>query len=182
MVLEVQRRVRRERGFTLIELMIVLAIIGILLAIAFNEYRGMQARGNDASAIASLRAVATAQWQFASTCANGKYSATLPGLGQVVPTTGQAFLSPDLTAADAFEKSGYMFQIAAKPLDQAPPACNGAPVADGYAVTADPVKPGVSGNFYYGVNTERVLYVDEAQTFTKNLGESGAANHGGEVK
>jgi hypothetical protein len=27
-----------------------------------------------------------------------------------------------------------------------------------------------------------VLYVDEAQTFTKNLGESGAANHGGEVK
>jgi hypothetical protein len=44
------------------------------------------------------------------------------------------------------------------------------------------VKPGVSGNFYYGVNTDRVLYVDEAQTFTKNLGESGAANHGGEVK
>jgi hypothetical protein len=40
-----------------------------------------------------------------------------------------------LTAADAFEKSGYMFQMAAKPLDQAPPACNGAPVADGYAVT-----------------------------------------------
>jgi hypothetical protein len=39
----------------------------------------MQARGNDASALASLRAVATAQWQFASTCANGKYSATLPG-------------------------------------------------------------------------------------------------------
>lgn len=182
MVVEALRRVKRERGFTLIELMVVLAIIAILLAIAFNEYRGMQARGNDASAIASLRAIATAQWQFATTCANGKYSATLTGLGQAVPATGHPFLSPDLTAADAFEKSGYMFQIAAKALDQAPPACNGAAVADGYAVTADPVKPGVSGNFFYGVNSERVLYVDEAQTFTKNLGESGAANHGGEVK
>ena len=169
-------------GFTLIELMIVLAIIGILLAIAFTEYRGMQARGNDASAVGSLRAIATAQWQFASTCANGKYATTLPGLGQVVPVTGHAFLSPDLTSAEAFEKSGYMFQMAAKPLDQAPPACNGAAVAEGYAATADPVKPGVSGNFFYGVNADRVLYVDEQQTYTGNLGESGAANHGGEVK
>ena len=46
--------------------MIVMAIIGILLAIAFTQYRGMQARGNDASAIASLRSIATAQWQFAT--------------------------------------------------------------------------------------------------------------------
>ena len=65
-------------GFTLIELMIVLAIISILLAIAFNEYRGMQARGNEASAIGSLRSIATAQWQFATTCANGTYATTLP--------------------------------------------------------------------------------------------------------
>jgi type II secretory pathway pseudopilin PulG len=161
--------------------MIVMAILAILLAIAFTQYRGLQARGNDASAIGSLRSIATAQWQFATTCANGKYSATLPGLGQPVPTTGQAFLSPDLTGADTFEKSGYVFQMAAKPIDL-PPACNGAAVADGYAATADPVKPGWSGHYFFGVNADRVLYLDEEKTFTGDLGESGAAGHGGEVK
>src|SRR5204863_7864125 len=83
-------------GFTLIELMIVLAIIGVLLAIAFNQYRGMQARGNDASAVASMRSIAAAQWQFALVCGNMKYASSLPALGQPVPATGHGFLSPDL--------------------------------------------------------------------------------------
>jgi prepilin-type N-terminal cleavage/methylation domain-containing protein len=169
-------------GFTLIELMIVLAIIGILLAIAFNEYRGMQARGNEASAIGSLRSVATAQWQFASTCANGKYSTTFPGLGQAVPATGHAFLSPDLTQGEVFEKSGYTFEMKAKPIDDAPPACNGAAVAEGYAAMADPARPGLTGTNFYGVNSDRILYLDEAQTFKENLPESGPPNHGVEVR
>jgi prepilin-type N-terminal cleavage/methylation domain-containing protein len=173
----------KEKGFTLIELMIVLAIIGILLAIAFNEYRGMQARGNESSALSSLRSIAVAQWQFATTCGNMKYASTLPGLAQPVPSTGHAFLSPDLTAsADPFEKSGYLFQMAAKPLENAAPACNGAVPADGYAATADPVKPGTSGVNFYGVNADRVLYLDDQQTFTGNLPESGAPKHGVEVK
>ena len=172
----------RSTGFTLLELMIVLAIIGILMAVAFTEYRGMQAKGNEASALSSIRSIAAAQWQFALVCGNMKYAATLPALGQPVPTTGHAFLSPDLTADTAFEKSGYMFQMAAKPLDGAPPACNGAPVADGYAATADPMKPGVSGAYFYGVNADRVLYMDDQRTFTGNLPEAGAASHGSEVK
>jgi prepilin-type N-terminal cleavage/methylation domain-containing protein len=171
-----------DEGFTLIELMIVLAIIGILLAIAFSEYRGMQARGNEASALASLRSIAVAQSQFAMTCGDLKYATTLPALAQPVPATGQAFLSPDLTEAESFEKSGYVFQMAAKPIDGAPPACNGAATAEGYAATADPARPGVTGVHFYGVNRDRVLYLDEAQTFTGNLPETGAPPHGTEVK
>ena len=163
--------------------MIVMAIIGILLAIAFNEYRGMQAHGNEASAIGSLRSVATAQWQFANTCANGKYSTTLPGLGQAVPATGHAFLSPDLTQEGTFEKSGYLFTMAAKPIEGAPPACNGAAVAEGYTVTADPARPQVSGFKFYGLNADRIIYADdEGQTFKENLPESGPATHGTEVR
>jgi prepilin-type N-terminal cleavage/methylation domain-containing protein len=177
-----RRRADAAAGFTLIELMVVLAIVAILLAIAFTSYRGMQARGNEASAVASLRSIAAAQSQFAMTCGNLKYAAKLPALGQPVPATGQAFLSPDLTSAETFEKSGYMFQMAAKPLDTEPPACNGAVVAEGYAATADPVNPGVSGTNFYGINSDRVLYYDPEKTFTGELPESGAAGHGLEVK
>ncbi len=171
-----------EKGFTLIELMLVLAIVAVLLAIAFNQFRGMQARGNDASALASLRSIAAAQWQFAMTCGNMRYASTLPALARPVPSTGEGFLSPDLTGAETFEKSGYTFQMAATPLESGAPACNGTVPADGYAATADPVRPGVTGVYFYGVNADRVIYLDDQQTYTGNLPESGAAGHGGEVK
>jgi prepilin-type N-terminal cleavage/methylation domain-containing protein len=172
-----------EAGFTLIELMVVLAIIGILLAIAFSEYRGIQARANDASALSSLRSIAAAQWQFALLCGNMKYASTLPALATPVPSTGQGFLSPDLTSStEPFEKSGYVFQMAAKPIDTGVPACNGTVPADGYAATADPVRPGVTGVNFYGVNADRILYRDEEHSFTANLPESGRPPHGADLK
>ena len=54
--------------------------------------------------------------------------------------------------------------------------------AEGYAATADPVNPGVTGVHFYGVNADRIIYLDEQQTFTGNLPESGAPTHGGEIK
>jgi prepilin-type N-terminal cleavage/methylation domain-containing protein len=174
--------VASERGFTLIELMIVLAIIAVVLAIAFNEYRNMQARGNEASALSSMRSIAAAQAQFAMTCGNLKYAVSLPALGQPVPTTGEPFLSPDLTSAETIEKSGYAIHMAGKPLNDAQLACNNAAVADGYAATADPLRPGITGFYYYGVNTDRVLYSDEEKSYKDDLAETGGATHGQEVK
>jgi prepilin-type N-terminal cleavage/methylation domain-containing protein len=168
-------------GFTLVELMIVMALIGILLAIAFARYHGMQSRGNEASALASLRSIAAAQWSFAQTCGRQKYAVNLPALGQPVPSTGSAFLSPDLTSAEIIEKSGYRFRIAAAPIEGAPQACNGTPVAQGYAATADPVNPGSSGNRFFAVNADRLVYED-TQTFNENMPESGPPAHGAEVK
>ena len=171
-----------ERGFTLIELMIVLAIIAIVLAISFTEYRNMQARGNEASALSSMRSIAAAEWQFAMTCGNMKYAAALPALGQRVPMTGEPFLSPDLTSAETIEKSGYTIRVAGKPILDAPLACNGAQVSEGYAATADPVKPGITGQYFYGVNADRVLLMDDRKSFREDLPESGSAPHGVEVK
>jgi prepilin-type N-terminal cleavage/methylation domain-containing protein len=183
-VVAVAGRKRRNpaAGFTLIELMIVIAILSILLAVAFNQYRGMEARGNEASTLSAMRTIAVAQWQFALTCGNTKYATTLEALAQPVPQTGHAFLSPDLAMPNGFEKSGFRFQMTAKPIDGAPPACNGAPVANGYAATADPVKPGVSGHNFYGVNADRVIFTDDQKTFKEDMPETGAPPHGAEVK
>lgn len=181
------RRTRRgrtlEAGFTLIELLIVLAIIGILVIFALAEFRSARGRGDEAAALQALEAIATAQWQFAMTCGHQHYAATLASLGQPSPVTGEAFLSPDLTSGETIDKSGYTIHMAAKPRDDANlVGCNGAALADGFAATADPDKPGTTGTDYFGVNATRVVYVDSGQTFTGNLQESGAPTHGAEVK
>jgi prepilin-type N-terminal cleavage/methylation domain-containing protein len=171
-----------EAGFTLIELMIVIAVIAILLSVAFAQYRRTRTAADEAVVVATLRTIGRAQAQFALTCGNQKFSSSLAGLGQPVPTTGVAFLSPDLTSGDLVEKAGYQLNFVAKPIQDAPPACNGATVAEGYAVTADPLGPELTGRVFFAINADRVVYEDEAQTFTGNMPESGAPGHGSEVK
>ncbi|HEX5475764.1 MAG TPA: prepilin-type N-terminal cleavage/methylation domain-containing protein [Vicinamibacterales bacterium] len=169
------------RGFTLMELMVVMALIAILVAVAFARYSRAKISGSEASALASLRTIAEAEWSFAQTCGNQKYAPTLVALGQPVPATGEGFLSPDLTSGETIEKSGYTLHLTAAPAAGAPAACNGAAVADGFAATADPTRPGATGIRYYGVNAGRVLYQD-TRTFTGNLPENGAPGHGTEVR
>jgi hypothetical protein len=61
-------------------------------------------------------------------------------------------------------------------------SCNGLPVAAGYAVTADPLKPGVTGFHFLAVNADRRVYADDKQSFVGNMPETGTPEHGVEVK
>jgi prepilin-type N-terminal cleavage/methylation domain-containing protein len=61
-------RIRNQGGFTLIELMIVVAIIGILTAIAIPLYQNIQARARTTKATADIRMIASALVQYATGC------------------------------------------------------------------------------------------------------------------
>lgn len=169
-----------SEGFTLVELLIVIAIVGILAAISMAGYRHARVKGAETAAVAGLSAINQAQFAFAQTCGNQRYSPTLAGLGQPSPTTGQAFLSADMTM-DPLIKSGYQYVMEGTAVPDAQPACNGVVPVASYKVTADPVNPGVSGVRYFATNTDRAIFGDTA-TFSQDMPETGAPGHGTELK
>jgi len=169
-----------DRGFTLVELLMVIAIVGVISAIAMAGYRHARVSGSEASAIAGLVAINQAQFAFSQTCGDQKYSPTLAGLGIPAPTTGQAFLSADMTV-DPLEKSGYQYVMSGTEAFDAPQTCNGLRPVTTYKVTADPTLPGIAGVRFFATNTDRVIYADTA-TFTEDMPETGAPSHGTEVK
>src|SRR5688572_18721332 len=140
-------RIRRPAGFTLVELLIVVCIVGILAAVAVAGYRHARATAGESVAVASLQTINQSQFAFAQSCGDQRYSPTLAGLAVPAPSTGKAFISADM-AADPVVKSGYKFAMAGTADLDARPACNGvAPVA-GYQVTAEPTVPDVTGRLF----------------------------------
>ncbi len=176
-----RRRAARAAGFTLVELLIVLAIVGVVVAVGMAGFRIARVRGNETAAVAALTAINQAQVAFAQVCGNGKFAPTLVALGTSMPTTGRAFLSPDLTTGDTVVKSGYLFVMRGTEAVDSKPSCTGVMPVSGYLVTADPIIPGSTGDRFFATSTERVVYEDKA-TYIGNMPEMGAPGHGAEIK
>jgi prepilin-type N-terminal cleavage/methylation domain-containing protein len=172
---------RDSRGFTLVELLIVMAIVAVLLSISFAVYRHVRARGNEVSAIAALEAINQAQFAYMQTCGNQRYAPTLADLGKPHPVTGVPYLSPDLTAeGEQVVKSGYVLRMGGTLAVDEPRTCTGATPVSSYYVTADPTVPGVTGMRSFATNTDRAIYED-VETFYAEMPETGPPEHGREL-
>ena len=106
---------RKQKGFSLIELLIVIAIILIIAAIAIPNLLRSKMAANETSAVGTLRAINNAQVLYANTYPDVGFAANLGTLGGASPCTpSQAtacFIDPVISQAPN-TKAGFVFTVA----------------------------------------------------------------------
>jgi type IV pilus assembly protein PilA len=154
------RRDPRRRGFSLVELLIVIAIILIIAAIAVPKLNRTRMQAQEMAAVRHVVAIHQAQTQYYSTY--GKFAASLAELG---PASGGG--APGPAAADLLpedlakgEKQGYRYTVTASPT--------------GYSVNANPVAFNSTGT--------RTFFSDQTLVIRQNYGEEPAGPTSPEIK
>lgn len=127
---------KKDQGFSLIELLIVVAIILIIAAIAIPNLLRARIAANESSAVASIRTINTAEISYDSAFPTVGFGAlaSLAGTSCTPPNSTSACLIDTTLAAGT--KSGYSFHAVA----------SGSSPAGTYAAWADPITPNQTGN------------------------------------
>jgi len=130
---------RQRKGFTLVEIMIVVAIIALLAAIAIPNLLRARHNANESAAIGAMRTLSTAMESFRAAQTPPSYPADLATLSAATPPYIDSNLA-GATATDA-SKQGYYYTYASVSANQ-------------YTLQADPATINVTGT--------RVFFVDES--------------------
>ncbi|MBV9144641.1 MAG: prepilin-type N-terminal cleavage/methylation domain-containing protein [Acidobacteria bacterium] len=152
---------KKQKGFSLIELLIVVAIILIIAAIAIPNLLRAKISANEASAVGSMRTIVTGEVSYAAAdWTNGGqpigYSVALKDLGGAncnpPSSTSTCLIDPILANAGAVAtaKSGYYFAYAQ--------TNNGT----GFTLNGNPAAPGQTGSRYFFADQSGVIRFNPA--------------------
>jgi len=149
----------KQKGFSLIELLIVVAIILIIAAIAIPNLLRSKIAANEASAVGSLRTLNTASVTYSTSY--GGYPGSLAVLGPIAAggtaSSGLADLIDSVLASGT--KSGYLFTFTEGSTDT-----NGNVLT--YSITAAPTSPGTTGQRYFYTDQSGVIRANSAGAAT----------------
>lgn len=135
------RRLRNNKGFTLVEIMIVVAIIILLAAIAIPNLLRARLNANEAAAIASCRTLSSALESYRAAQTPPAYPAELDDLSEATPPYIDATLGSG-------SKQGYDFAYVQDSDNE-------------YSITATPVTQDVTGSRTFFVDESGVIRLDD---------------------